>query len=165
MDHAELLERVASSRAELERLVEAVPATDLDRPFGDGWSVKQHVAHIAAWEASLVALLRRQSRPAAMGVPDDIWAAHEIDAVNASIANAAAPETFESVLQRFHAIHGEVLTELKKLTDADLARPYSDFDTNPAYATEPIEGHLGFDTFDHYEEHIGWLRAGLAPAS
>ena len=51
MDHAELLERVASSRAELERLVEAVPATDLDRPFGDGWSVKQHVAHIAAWEA------------------------------------------------------------------------------------------------------------------
>ena len=100
-----------------------------------------------------------------MGVPDDIWAAHEIDAINASIANAAAPETFESVLRRFHAIHGEVLTELKKLTDADLTRPYSDFDTNPAYATEPIEGHLGFDTFDHYEEHIGWLRAGLAPAS
>ena len=86
--------------------------------------MKQHVAHIAAWEASLVALLRRQSRPAAMGVPDDIWAAHEIDAINASIANAAAPETFESVLQRFHAIHG--------------------------------------DTFEHYGEHSGWLRAGLA---
>ena len=45
MDRNELLERISSSRAELEALLGAVPGEELDRALGDGWSVKQHVAH------------------------------------------------------------------------------------------------------------------------
>ena len=101
MDHAELLERIAAIRAELERLIAAVPSGEVDAALGDGWSVKQHVAHLAAWEDSLTALLERRSRPAAMGVPDDVWATHEAEdssAINAVIAMRAATEPYEAVL-------------------------------------------------------------------
>ena len=34
----------------------------------DGWTVKDHLDHIAAWEKSLIALLDGSNRAAAMGI-------------------------------------------------------------------------------------------------
>ena len=55
-----------------------------------------------------------------------------------------------------------MLAAVSKLSDTDLLRPYSDFDSTPPTLEAPIEGWIHGNTFEHYDEHIGWLRAGLA---
>src|SRR5664279_3915605 len=53
-----------------------------------GWTVKDHLAHLAIWEDGIWALLEKKPRAAYMGVPDDIWTnrvPNRIDRINAVI--------------------------------------------------------------------------------
>ena len=45
---AELLEQVRPHRAELEQTVSALSEAELITPGLDGWSVKDHMTHLAA---------------------------------------------------------------------------------------------------------------------
>jgi hypothetical protein len=46
-----MMEEMAKSRRELEALVESLSDEQLTRPGKDGgWSVKDHLAHLAMWE-------------------------------------------------------------------------------------------------------------------
>ena len=49
-DKIELMERIHGSRAELERLVNRLDAEQATAPGPDGWSVKDHLAHLALWD-------------------------------------------------------------------------------------------------------------------
>ena len=84
---ADLMERIGISWDELMRLIGALTLEELEQPLVDGWSAKVHLGHISVWEASLLALLRGESRQAAMGAPVDAWERHDTDAINARWLN------------------------------------------------------------------------------
>ena len=51
-----------------------------------------------------------------------------------------------------------MLDALAPLSDEDLQRPYSDFDPAATQgADRPIIGWIVGDTYDHYDEHRGWI--------
>ena len=76
------VESVEKGWRELSALVESLGAGGLERK-GDGrWAVKDHLAHIAAWELSLLALLDGDDRRKAMGVSE---AAADTDAINEEV--------------------------------------------------------------------------------
>jgi hypothetical protein len=54
----ELLSAIAADRARLEAVTAPLPGRELTTPGREGWSVKDHLAHIAAWERMIVAHLR-----------------------------------------------------------------------------------------------------------
>ena len=56
-----LLERVDTSWNELSELVAKLGPDGLARTGPDGWAVKDHLAHVAAWEHSLLALIEGRS--------------------------------------------------------------------------------------------------------
>jgi hypothetical protein len=159
---AELLARIDERWAALQALIAPLSPQQLEKPLGDGWSPKVHLAHLAAWERSLTALLLKEDRPSAMGIPADIWAGHDTDALNDVIARHAAPQPLFEVAQASSATHAELLDVLNDLSQEDLERPYSHYQPNdPPYNASPVIGWVHGNTWDHYNEHIGWLEAGL----
>src|SRR5262249_49514849 len=65
----QLLGRIEEGWAELDRLQAGLDAEAVGTPSGGEWRLKDHLAHIAAWELSLIALLTGGDRSAAVGVP------------------------------------------------------------------------------------------------
>lgn len=122
-----------------------------------GWTVKDHVMHIAVWERGIVGLLRHQVRHAAMGVDDETWE-KDYDEINAVIFEQHRHMTWPEVRSALNAVHDELLAEIAKLEDADLMRPYRDFEDGST-ADEPILGWIDGNTFLHYEEHMPWMDA------
>ena len=154
--------RIDERWQELLALVDGLDAEELERPLGDGWAVKVHMAHITSWERSLLGILMKGSRAEAMGVPEDLWQGHDTDAINGFLAARAKGERVEAVREQLLKTHAELARVVRGLTDEDLTRPYSEYQPgDPPYNENPVGGWVAGNTWEHYEEHIGWLRAGL----
>jgi ureidoglycolate hydrolase len=157
-----LLRRIRESRASLEQVVARLSAEQLTAAGPDGWAVKDHLAHVAAWEESLLALLDGRDRNQAVGLSaaESVSANHDTDAINAVIYRRHRDRSASDVLATFHETHARVLAALDRLTDADLLRPYSHYQPNAQpLDPRPVLGWIEGNTWDHYDEHAAWIRA------
>ena len=157
-----LIARINECWDELQQLVSGLNSEQLEAPLGDGWSAKVHLAHLAAWETSTLALLSGDHRGDAMGVPRETWNGHGTDAINAVIAERADLRPATEVFSESQATHIELLALLRGMSQDDLEKSYShyqphDMADNPA----PVVGWVHGNTWDHYNEHIGWLKQGI----
>jgi hypothetical protein len=152
----QLLERIERSWASLDALVAGLTESGRTTPGPDGWSVKDHLAHLAAWNLSLVALLEGRDRDAAIGV-----------------GGVSSETAANEVLQRRHRdlVADEVTAlqlgsrqmvrdALARLRDVDLSRPYSYFQPNEARpdGAQPVLGWINGNTDQHADEHSGYIR-------
>jgi uncharacterized damage-inducible protein DinB len=152
-----LLPPVDKGWAELDALVDSLGPIGLTKVGSDGWAVKDHLVHIAAWEHSLLALLDRRDRRAAMGVSKT---AEDTDAINAEVWSLHQSKTPEQALAYFHETHALLMAFLSRLTDADLQRPYNDYqpdDKRDPSENRPVGDWVAGNTYEHYAEHIGWI--------
>jgi hypothetical protein len=171
-DKRDLLRRIEAGRAELEAAIDSLDERQLTAiRDAQGWVVKDHLAHLAAWERSIVFLLQGRPRYEGLGVDEATYRTTEADGfdrVNAAIRLQTAGQTLAETLAGFQAVHGELLATLDGLTDADLLRTYSSFAPDePGEETgAPIVGWIVGNTYEHYEEHLDWIRELLQrPAS
>jgi uncharacterized damage-inducible protein DinB len=152
------MEPIEASWNQLVELVNQVQdAGGLTRVGADGWTVKDHLAHVAAWEHSLLALIEGRDRPSAMGLTEPL---EELDPVNEAVRKLHESDTPEEALGYFRDSHMQLMDALDKLSDADLQEPYSHY--QPATDPEerrPVIGWVGGNTYEHYAEHIGWIKA------
>jgi len=156
----EVVDRIDQAWQELQAAIGAAPEDALTRPGEDGWSVKDHLAHLAAWERSLLALLRGEDRAAALGADPGSYRTVGIDALNAGIHQRAQTIPLADVLAEFRLGHERLLTTLDSLTDADLRRPYAAYQPHdPEAPSAPVVGWVAGNTYEHYREHVGTIRA------
>lgn len=160
---SELFIRIARGRADLEEWTSTLSETQLSAPGKDGWAIKDHLIHLAMWELSTAALLRREPRYAVMGVNLGNLQPHDFDAINAQIFAQNKNRSVEETLNLFHNAHMELLGELAKLSDADLLKPYSYFapDEKDADDKNPVLKWIVGNTLEHYTEHIQWINEVL----
>jgi len=161
---AQLRARLQAGRAALEAQIAALTDAQLvARAEEDAWSVKDHIAHLTAWEAGIAALLRRESRPAAMGVTQEVFEEEGFDTANDVIFAAHADEPLARVLAESHRAHEALLAALDALSDEELRRPYATFETGEAGEPDApqIWGYIAGNSFGHYEEHLPWIRAAV----
>ncbi len=123
-----------------------------------GWSVKDHLAHLARWEDGIWALLNSQPRNAQMGVPDEVWAQDDVDAINAVMRELDKDMTLEQVRQHFSDVHARLIARIEALSDADLQRPYEHYRPGSGI-DKPVIGWISGNTHEHYAEHKPWMRA------
>src|SRR5579884_4033841 len=121
----ELRRQIEASWESLQRLLAGLDESQLTAASGDAWSIKDHLAHVAAWERSLAALLEGRSRDQALDLCDAEVAHDDIDALNAAIQRRAAERSPAEVLAESREAHQQVLRALDALSDQDLLRPYS----------------------------------------
>lgn len=132
----------------------------------DGWSAKDHLTHITAWEDSVIDFLTGQPRYARMQVSEAVYKSHDFDAINKVIYELHRDETWEQVVRDFQSTHTELVNLLEPLTDADLVKPYTAYlaDERPeAQTTAALDVIVG-NTLEHYPEHVEWIKGTLASA-
>lgn len=157
----ELLRRIEGRWTKLQDLLGALTPAEWEEPLGDGWPVKVHVDHLAAWERSALAILERGSRAERMGVPNDIWEGHDTDAINEHLANKAMDLPAVMCREQLDDSHEKLVAKLESLSEDDLLKPYSHFQPDAAEVSNPVLGWVVGNTFGHYDEHIEWLEKGL----
>ena len=150
-----LLEKIEASWNDLFEQVTKLGPGGLLLAAPDGWTVKDHLAHVAAWEHSLVGLIEGRDRLSAMGVEQSVK--RETDPINAAVQKLHANETPEQVLKYFRESHAVLMHTLGKFSDADLKNPYSHFQPGEPNVERPVSDWVGGNTWEHYAEHIGWI--------
>jgi hypothetical protein len=158
---ADLIGRIAQARAALDLLIAPLSDEELVAPGpDDGWSVKDHLAHLAAWERGIVALLQRRPRYEAMGLDRETYlGARTADDVNAVLYERAKDLPLAGVLDDLRETQTALLDALAPLSDGDLARTYSHYqpDEPGTDSGEPVTKWIAGNTYEHYAEHVAWL--------
>ena len=143
--------------SDLEQLTEEQLAGPRD---AEGWTGKDHIIHLAAWERSVVYFLQGKPRHEGLGVDEALYLEGYDDAVNAEIHRQRKDVPLSEALAELRNVHGQLKRLLQPLTDADLQKPYSHY-----LPDEPGEGEgppainvIVGNTTEHFPEHMDWIR-------
>jgi hypothetical protein len=154
----------AALHAALQRLTDEQMTQLRD---AQGWTVKDHLYHLASWERTVVYLLQNRPRHEAMGIDAALFQAGPVDAINAAVYQQGKNLSLGEVRTQFQEVHWHLLELLGLLSDAELQRPLRSY-----LPDEPGEGDgppaiqvIQNNSCDHYVEHQGWIEALVTQAA
>lgn len=154
MTKDELLASIRRDRARLGALVASVPRERLTEPVLEGgWSVKDHMSHIAAWERMIVAHLQDGSDARVAGMDSESYAAATLDELNDHLYRRHRDAAVERVRDEFRAAHEAIVAYIELMPEDRLPAVYWNDDPSARTVLEKIAG----DTYLHYREHTGWI--------
>lgn len=162
LSKAELISKMQGGWDDCQSYLKTLTEPQLTIPSdAAGWTVKDHVSHMAAWEDSVYALLTRQARREYMGVDLESWQSGNYDRINEVLRQRDAHLSLPEALKQFETIHHRLMAEIQSLSDDDLHKPYSYF--QPETSVErPAIGWIVGNTYEHYAEHKPWIAAIVA---
>jgi hypothetical protein len=132
-----IIAKIENSYADIVRLYRSMPVTTvLEAGLPNGWSVKDVLAHIAAWDWRCASLLE-----ASHGTDAPLQAEPEVDALNDETYREREGWGWEEVEYDFRAAHQAVLEAIRQLPAERLA---SDF----------VQESIAGETWEHYAEHL-----------
>ena len=149
---------IRSKRQELVDLIATIDAAALTAPGPDGgWAIKDHLVHIGAWEHWLLALFERRDRLDAMGAAG---ADKTVDEVNAAVYEKHRDDTLDQARAYFDDAHDQLMTVLDTQSTEDFERPYNVYfePSEGEPSTQPVLVAVAANTYEHYDEHIGWIK-------
>jgi uncharacterized protein (TIGR03083 family) len=158
-DQAELRARIDHEWAALERTLAPLSESQMAAPGPGGWSAKDLLAHISAWErVLLVCHLQGGSFAEAAGMDEATSAATEHMTAETGINNYFYQRDKDlplaEVLANFRATHRQVVAALEQLGDADLQRAHDPDDPT----TRLVDSIVG-DTYGRYRQHRATIEA------
>lgn len=160
----QLLAKIKAAHTRLEQTLSHLSPVQLTTPDPvNGWTVKDHLAHLAVWQNGIVALLQHRPRWAAMQVDEATVKQTDMDGLNNLLIEQAKTRPLAEVMTAFQQAHEQMLTVLTLLSDEDLAKSYAHYAQSEPdeWSSRPVMGWIVGNTFDHYEEHQSWIEAFL----
>jgi hypothetical protein len=159
----EMLRRIQDGWDELQRYLKTLTPEQLTQPKdAAGWTVKDHIMHLAVWEGGIVAVLKGESRQAHMGVDDATWKmdwrADDFFRINDVIFQQHKNKSLDAALSALQTAHEGMMAAVGGLSDADLTRPYNYFDASST-SERPVWDYIAGDSYDHYGTHRPWIAA------
>ena len=159
LNHDLLMENMAAGWARLQAFIATLtPDQFTTKTDAAGWTVKDHLMHIAIWAEGIVAVLNRASRQAAMGIPDDLWETWDYDAMNAFIQRQHADLPLAEVMARLEQAHTQLATLASQLSEDELYYSYQEYQPD-ASITDAVITRIMSNSYEHYDEHIPWMQA------
>ncbi|HEX9436985.1 MAG TPA: maleylpyruvate isomerase N-terminal domain-containing protein, partial [Candidatus Limnocylindria bacterium] len=139
-----------------------------DEPTSAGWTYRDLVAHVAAWEDRTARRIRafhetgRQIGPegeAALGIHD----VRDTDGFNAKVASSHRLVGAEALVDELDTAHRRLTEEIARLTDDQLCADVEPTAWGPqSWVVAVVAGN----SFGHYREHaeeMGIARSGEGP--
>ena len=120
-----------------------------------GWSVKDHLYHLALAEGSLLALLDRKPIHEYLGVDLETYKQGD-DAVNAAVQRRTHTLPLTEVLETWRQNHQQIMERIRATPEAELQRPFHEYQPGDERDGTVLLA-LVYNTFHHYEEHIPWI--------
>ncbi len=154
MTRDELTERISRGYERLQGLVTRADSARLstDRVFDD-WTVKDVLAHIAAWQSVMVTNLFRLERGQTFlytGLSDA-----QVDELNARFHAELKDWPPEKVLADLEGSYRQLISRVRLLSDQELNVPRH----FKQLRGRPLWQVIAENTFEHYEEHLPALEA------
>lgn len=163
---AELLERINRSYAALVEILQPLSESQISRPAPSGWAIKDHLAHMAAWELGVATLLQHQPRFAAMQVEEAVEQGKNTDDLNELIYQQSAGLSPAEAREKFEAAHRQMLHVLAALSEEDLYRPYAAYlPAGSQGSQDPVINWIAGDTYEHFDEHKDYIREYISSES
>lgn len=158
---SDLIEQIHDGWQELQEFVDGLTVEQLNGPMDSaGWTIKDHLMHLAVWESGILALINRENRSAFMGIDDDIWDSGDYDEINEVIHQRYQDKSVDEVLLSLRIVHESLLHRLATLSDDDLSQSYQHFQPHKERASlDPVYEWIAGNTYEHYAEHIPWMIA------
>ncbi len=126
-----------------------------------GWSAKDHVAHVTAWDLAAVELLKHHVPiQRTLGVTDAAWTSGEFDTINAELYHLHREESVVQVKSQRDDVHTRLLAVLDTFSNEDLAGQREI--PGLSKGVQPLS-HDFYELFSmHYVDHLGWIRTLFA---
>lgn len=165
---AEILARMDASWDRLMQYVNACSPESLTGPTDPaGWTAKDHLAHLAAWERSMVYLLQGLPRHEGLGVEEAVYLEGGFDEINAVIQQASSDLPLEDVLALLASVHAQLRGIVEALPESELQQPYSHFlPDEPGRDDDqsPIILRISGNSDHHFDEHLPYIERIVATA-
>jgi hypothetical protein len=153
-----LMREIDASWNELQSFLASLTEDQLTRPTDDaGWTAKDHVIHIAAWDTAALAVLEGKSKRETLDITPEAWEQDD-DPINAVIQERYHDMPLDQVMQTLQENHKRFLAKLDSMTEADLLLPYSRYQPDEP-DERPLVDYVQWDTAHHYRQHIPWIAA------
>jgi uncharacterized protein (TIGR03083 family) len=155
----EIIRRINEGWEQLQAFLASLSDEEMTVPTdAAGWTVKDHLMHMAVWEDGIEALLTKESRIERMGVTEELWEDGDVDTINAVIQQAHKDKSLEEVRQAYNATHERFVKTVAGLSDEALHLPYNHYEPS-SDDDRPALGWIVADSYEHYEEHLPWMKA------
>lgn len=159
-----LLTKIQRAYDDIDAFVATLTEAQLtDLKDGGGWSVKDHLIHMAVWDDGLDALLNREDTSERMGIAGIEIKPRTDDAINDVIFHQHKDKTLDEVKVIRQRIHDRLVATISAMSDEDLNRPYKDFNAK-SNSNQPILGSILGNTSGHYRKHLPWIKAIIGKA-
>lgn len=131
-----------------------------------GWTVKDHVTHLAVWEDSVAVLFRGGARHEALGIDELVYAGGDFDQINEAIKERFPATSLTQAIQQLQQAHAQLTASLQSLADADLKTTVRDFFPQaPRTDDRPMTTIIWDNSAGHFNEHLEWLRVLIGRAA
>ena len=161
MSNPELAKFTASIDAawkDLRAFLAAVTPGQASKRDQAGWSVKDHVMHLAVWEDSVAILFRGGRRHEVLGIKEPLYTAGNLDAINEVIKARLEGASLREAIRDLQGVHTQLIGHLRTLRDADLnAKAREFFPQAPANDDRPLASLIWDNTGGHFTEHLQWM--------
>jgi len=152
-----LLARIRDGYNMFASLLRGIRPGDQARPLDGDWSVAEHVAHLASWEQLALAVLTGGQPYEAMGISAEDWQ-QDTDGINDALQRKHAGIAFDTARNLLQEVHASLMAAIEASTDDELTRPLG------AGETDTVRDLIAANTYEHYDEHAGWIREKLGRA-
>lgn len=153
----ELLTRLKDGWNNLQMFIDRLNAEQMTTPIdAAGWTVKDHLIHLAVWADGAAAILNREPRHERMGLDYDLFVSGDIDAINGYLQRRDKDIPLSVVLNTLHDVHERVVSAVDARTEDELLLPYNHYQPDSP-RDQPVVGWIIGNTFEHYAEHIPWM--------
>ena len=125
----------------------------------EGWNVRDHITHLAAWEKTVVMVIQGKPRFQFLGADSAHIAMKPIDELNAALREHWKNLPLASALELYRGGHKELIASLQTLTDEDLSRPASQFFPQMSDDTRRVVDVIQDNANGHIAEHLPWIKA------
>ncbi|SRR6266571_1466364 len=157
MDRAELLARIESGKAELNRVLAAIPDGLLETPGEGGvWSPKDQLSHLAGWHEIVLCRMRGQIEEDVIAFPRG-YADMEVHEVNRFLFERDRARTPAQAREALERTYREVVATLDGLSEEALHGSF-----RPELPDRTLVDTIAGNTYEHYAEHVPMLRAAAS---
>lgn len=144
--------------------IEGLDESQLVGPTDDaGWTVRDHIVHVTAWEATLTAGLTGQPRHEALRISEEDFAIPDIDVINEKVRAARSGGSGRIAVVHARVGHDVFMDVLASLPADAVLAPVSEFIPvrNEAAAGMPARDWIWEDSGGHYPMHLEYIRSIL----
>jgi hypothetical protein len=155
MNKQELLTTIQAERDRLDELLTGLSEEELCQPaLAGGWSIKDVIAHIAAWEHRCAFWIIDGLCHKTPELPQKGYTWDDIDLLNADTYLDYEDRTWESVWIEGCATYRHLFEFIENLSEDDIFNP----DRFPWTEGKSLVPFIAANTYEHYREHAEQIR-------